>query len=53
MKLQLANKWKTRGLQPPIAYKPNPDIGKKPEDNQDSLKVEIKIHPGVKCSKTV
>ena len=44
---------KNHGPLPPISFTPDPTIGKKPDEKQDSLKVEIKTQPGESCSKTV
>ena len=42
MKLQLANEWKTCKPPPLIVYKNGAEIGNKPEEKQNLLKVEIK-----------
>ena len=43
---------KNCGLPPQIFYKPDPTIGKTPEEKLDSLKVNIKTQPGERDSKT-
>ena len=54
MKLKLPKKdWKNCGPPPPISYKADPTIGKTSTDKLDSIKVDIKIQPGERDSKTV
>ena len=42
MKLQVTHYLNTPGPPPPIAYKPDPMIGKTPTDKSDSLMVDVK-----------
>ena len=41
------------GPPPPIFYKPDPNVSKNPEDNSDSLRVNIKTQPGKSNNETV
>ena len=54
MKLQLPiEDWKNWGPLPPISYKSDVTIGKKPTEKSDLLKVDIKNQPGERDSETV
>ena len=54
MKLQIPKGYlKTRGPPPPISYKTDVTIGKKPTDKFDSLKIDIKTQLGERYSETV
>ena len=53
MKLHMLQYPKNCSPTPPISFNANPNIINKPEKNQDSLKVEIRTHPGGGSSETV
>ena len=46
MKLQVLQDLNNRWLLTPISFKLDPEIGKKHDKKQDSLKVDIKTRPG-------
>ena len=53
MEIQLLHDINNSGLPPPISFKPNPIISKKPDEKHYSLKVEINNHPVNNNGRTV